>query len=479
MSDPKPQKRPNIILIVPDQQRADTFGFTGNDHMITPNFDKLGREGVWIENCFTQGGCCMPARAAMFCGKYAHQLDILTNVSHWDGEGNWVECLRQAGYQTASFGGMHLKPWLSPCGFESRVVCENKNEPYPPDQIHVDAWIKYLADHGLERPLDYPTSMPDFYDRLGDVDFPLEEKFHEDVFLGQTVVDWLDERDDDRPLFLHVGWAGPHDPYDPPQRYKDMYAGRDIPQPNAVAGELQTKPPEQQKFMEAFETQESESTIRMSHATPERIAGMRTAYYAGVTLIDEWVGKILDRLDAKGLLEDAIVIVLSDHGDALGDNEMIYKWFMYDSITRVPMLVWGPKYFEKARPTQMVELFDIGPTILDMAGLEAPADYQCESFLGMLKGDASFTGKEYSFCEEKHIVMVRGHDWKLVYYNGCDHGELYDLVNDPGEHANLWDDPGCQDRKAKMIQAMEDWYARTGGRSASLQRMIDKFAVRT
>lgn len=463
-------KRPNIVLIMPDQQRADTITCDGNTHMITPNLDRLGREGVILKNCFTQGACCMPARAAFFSGKYAHELDVLTNVARWDGEDNWVRQLTETGYQTACIGKMHLKPWRSPCGFEYRFICENKNEPYARGDMEVDEWIRYLAAHGLERPLDYPQTTPDFFDRMGDVDFPLDEEFHEDVFIGSKAVEWIEQREDDRPLFLYVGFAGPHDPYDAPKRYKDMYADRDIPAPHAVRGERAEKPPEQNAAMEAYETQVGESTIRLSHATPQRVRNMRAAYFAGVTLIDEYVGKILEALDNRKLLDDTVVIFCSDHGDALGDNEMIYKWFMYDSMTRVPMLLWGPRCFPKARPEAMVEFFDVGPTVLELAGARIPHDIRARSFLPLLKGDESFKDKEFVFCEEKHMVMVRGRDWKLVCYNGKPYGELYDLTADPHESRNLWDDPGCQQRKAGLIEVMEDWYARTGGRSESLKR---------
>ena len=464
------KKRPNIIFILPDQQRADTLGCAGYDYMITPNLDRLGDEGVIISQCFTQGACCEPARTALFTGRYAHQLNLLSH-GRWSGEHNWVELLAQAGYQAVSIGKMHLKPWRSPCGFEYRFVCENKNEPFAPD-VEPDEWIKYLAEHGLERPLDYHKTMPDFFDRLGDVEFPLEEKFHEDVFIGTRAIEWIQQRDDNRPLFLHVGFAGPHDPYDAPRRYKQMYADKDIPLPHAIPGELQAKPPEQRQRMELYETSESAETIRLSHATPQRLRSMRAANFGNITLIDEYIGKILHALEAKGLLDDAIVIFCSDHGDAMGDNEMVHKWFMYDSMIHVPMLLWGPKYFGKSRPEAMIELFDVGPTILELAGVEAPQDMQAKSFAPLLRGETSFKGRQYTFCEEKNMAMVRGRQWKLVYYNGRPYGELYDLVNDPHESRNLFDDSTYQDQKAELIDVMEDWYARTGGRCESLERYI-------
>jgi arylsulfatase len=462
--------RPNIIFILPDQQRADTLCCAGHEHMITPNLDKLGNEGVIFNRCFTQGACCVPARASLFTGLYAHQHGRLTNAT-WSGEWNWVENLAKSGYQTASIGGMHLKPWRTPCGFEYRFVVENKNEPYPPG-VEPDEWVKYLQSQGLERPLDYPRSMPDFFDRMGDMDFPLEEKHHVDHFLGRKALDWIDKRDDDRPLFLHVGFSGPHDPYDAPERYKAMYADRNVPLPHAVDGELDNKPPEQRQAMAKHETMvATESTIRMSHATPERLRRMRESYLGGVTLIDEYVGKIVEALDAKGMLENTIIIFASDHGDALGDNNMVYKWFMYDSITRVPLVVWGPKYFGPGRVDELVELFDLGPTILELAGAQTPEHNEARSLTGALKA-GKFAGKDYVFCEEKNMVMVRGRQWKLVYYNGRDHGELYDLANDPHESKNLFDNPAHADRKAELIGVLEDWYKRTGGRSKTLRHYM-------
>ena len=473
-------KRPNIILIIPDQQRFDTIAAAGYEYMITPNLDRLAGEGVIMDQCFTQGACCMPARAAFFAGKYAHQLDILTNVERWDGQDNWVKQLSTAGYQTASIGKMHTKPWRSPCGFEYRFVCENKNEPFPPG-VEPDEWVKYLASKGLERPLDYPQTMDDFFDRMGDVDFPLDTEHHEDMFIARKTVEWIEQRQDDRPLFLHVGFAGPHDPYDAPKQYKDMYRDRDIPSPHAVPGERQNKPPEQNAAMAAYETEATESTIRLSHATPDRLRRLRSAYYAGITLIDEQIGKIIETLDARGLLEDSVIIFCSDHGCAMGDNEMVHKWFMYDSMTRVPMLLWGPKYFPNGRFNALVELFDVAPTILELAGAEVPDDLEARSFLPLLKGDQSstpsapsspsspFAPRECVFCEEKHIVMARTSDWKLVYYNGKDYGELYDLAADPHESTNLWDSPDHQQQKDKLIATMEDWYARTGGRCETLE----------
>lgn len=457
--------KPNIIFIMTDQQRADTIAAAGYDHMITPNLDRLAEQGVIFHRCFTQGACCVPARASVFSGKYAHKHGLLTNKP-WSGQDNWVELLAGSGYQTVNIGKMHLHPFDAPCGFEHRFVCENKNQPYR--QGWVDQWVKFLSSKGYERPLDYHNTMPDFYDRLCDVDFPLPEDYHEDVFIGTSTVEWIRQRSDDRPLFLFVGFAGPHDPFDAPQRYKDMYDGRDIPPPHIAPGELAAKPPEQKHYMDEYETAEHCIAIRRSHFTPERLRGMRVANFAGVTLIDEWVGNILDALDAKGLLENSIVIFTSDHGDALGDNDMVYKWFMYDSMTRVPMLVWGPKHFEPARRQSLVELFDVGPTILDLASVTVPGHIQARSFCPLLTGEGEYPQKQHVFCEEKNMVMVRSDKWKLVHYHGRPYGELYDLIGDPDESKNLFNSADHQDVKQDLIAVMNDWYAATGGKSDGL-----------
>jgi arylsulfatase A-like enzyme len=143
---------------------------------------------------------------------------------------------------------------------------------------------------------------------------------------------------------------------------------------------------------------------------------------------------------------------------------------MYDTMTRVPLVLWSPGRFSSARRGALVELFDLGPTILELAGVDAPGHIQAESLAPML--DAPADGKEYVFCEEKHMVMIRGTNFKCVYYNGRDYGELYDLSADPHELTNLWDAPDCRARKTEMINAMEAWYARTGGRHRNLRRYL-------
>ena len=464
------ERRPNIILIMSDQQRADTLGLDGNDHMVTPNLDKLVDEGAIFRQCFAQGACCTTTRASAFSGKYPHELDLLANVP-WDGRDNWVELLQQAGYQTASIGKMHLQPLRASCGFEYRFVCENKTHLFAPDN-EPDDWVKHLAENGLQRPLDYRANTLNLQERLGDTEFPLDEDLHGDVFIGNNAVEWIRRCEDGRPLFLHIGFTGPENPYDSPQRYKDMYLDRHIPPPKSKLGELYEKPPEQRRQMLELEMRIGGDTFRGSRTDAEGLRRMRAAYFAGVTLIDEYIGKILHALETQGLLDDAIVIYCSDHGDAIGDNELMHNWFMYDSVTRVPLLLWGPKYFAPVQYDCLVELFDIAPTILGLASLPVRPEIHARSLLPVLEGEKSFAPKEHVFCEEKHMVMVRSEEWKLVYYHGKNYGELYDLLSDPNESNNLFNDPSCRPHKAKLVEAMEDWYARTGGPAESLLRYI-------
>ncbi len=461
---------PNVIMIVTDQQRADTIAAAGHPHMFTPHLDGLAREGHVFSQCFSPGACCVPARAALYSGKYPHQQNLLSNTD-WNGEDNWVRNFAAAGYQTVGIGKMHLHPWRAPCGFETRFLCENKNQPFKPGE-EPDEWVKFLAAKGHERPLDYHRTMPDFLERFGDVEFPFPEEWHEDAFIGAETVKFLEQRDDTRPLFLNIGFAGPHDPFDAPRRCKDLYKDRPLPPAHALPDELAAKPSEQADMMRRHEEGDNCIRIRLSKAGPEGVQRLRAAYYAGVTFIDEWVGRILEALERRGLLENSIVVFTSDHGDALGDNGMIFKWFMYDAMLRVPLLVWSPGRVAAGRTEALVELLDVGPTLLELAGLVVPWGMPAMSLAPALNGVAGFNGKPFVYCEEKHLAMVRSAEWKLVHYHGRPYGELYDLRHDPHEHRNMYDAAEAAGVKAGLYRELEAWYARTGGRPACLQRYL-------
>lgn len=211
--------------------------------------------------------------------------------------------------------------------------------------------------------------------------------------------------------------------------------------------------------------------------TREQLHRIRAYYLANVTMIDEKIGQILEALEEKGYLENAIVIFTSDHGDCLGDHGHIEKWTMYDIITRTPLIVRAPGHFEGGRQIDdLCQQMDIAPVILEMAGADVPDSWEAVSVMPLLRGESNETLRQYVFAEQgrdltltgtEMMTMIRSRDWKLVHYIEGGHGELYDMGNDPGERNNLWANPAYEDRKLELLDALLNWRMRSGLKTAS------------
>jgi len=188
--------------------------------------------------------------------------------------------------------------------------------------------------------------------------------------------------------------------------------------------------------------------------------------------VDEQLGKVLEALEEAGLLEDSLLVFCSDHGELLGDHTLAYKWLMYDPITHIPLVLRDTRRSNAGgRVDELVSLIDLGPTILEAAGVEAPSYLEGQSLLPYLEGaPEGFGHRRYVFCEDNYQVMMRGHDYKLVYYIGQEAGELYDLGEDPDELYNLWDSAGHAETKDRLVRDLLDWLAASTYANAGYKR---------
>ena len=277
------------------------------------------------------------------------------------------------------------------------------------------------------------------------------------VFIGTSAVTWIDTYQGDKPLFLQIGFTGPHEPWDPLPRHLEAYDGREMPPRYLKEGELDEKPPQHQAHLEFHAATGHESQIDLRGATEAEIAEMKRHYFAKITTVDERVGRVLDSLEARGWLENSLLIFCSDHGEMLGDHGLAYKWLMYDSIVHIPLIIRHPGSVDAAGEiTDLVSLMDLGPTILDAAGVDVPTYLEGRSLLPYLN-DEEIEPREFVFCEDNYQIMMRGETHKLVYYIGQDAGELYDLVADPHELDNLWDAPQHSALKTELLGRLLAW----------------------
>lgn len=462
---------PNIILIITDQQRADTIGALGAGWMQTPHLDRLAQEGVAFTQCFATSPVCVASRASLFTGKFPHSTQVFTNFQPW--EPSWVKSLAAQGYHCVSIGKMHINPYDAGGGFHQRFVVENKDRPLfleERDRAFYDEWDKALHVRGLTKPSRFNrhAADPDGYKQaLGAFTWHLDGDMHPDNFVGNTACWWLEDRKCPDPLFLQIGFPGPHPPYDPVPEWLDRYADSDIPVPEVTDAELQRQPRALKMLRENMTQLNFNSVNWRADLSREDLLRLRRHYAANVSMIDAQVGRIMATLDARGYLDNAIVIFTSDHADALGDHGHIQKWTMYNSVLRVPLLIWSKNRISGGRVRDdLVQLIDIAPTILEAAKLPVPSDFEARSLWGALDDRTDYAPRDtvYSEVARDHvqtgaefIVMRRCRDWKLVVYLDDEDGELYDLQKDPGENHNIWNNPANRQMRDQMIAHTLRW----------------------
>ncbi len=500
--------RPNIVFIITDQQRFDTIAALGFDHMQTPHLDRLVREGVTFTNCHITAASCAPSRASLFTGYYPHTTGVLKNADLW--RHSWVEDLNTSGYRCVNVGKMHTYPYHTPLGFHERYVVENKDR-YLEERHYFDEWDKALRARGLvKQQREHYRQRSDYRQALGAFDWDLPEDLHSDVFVGHMAQWWIRAYPVTQPLFLEIGFPGPHPPYDPIPRYAEPYLEQDLPLLPVTAAELEAQPPCLKELRQHNHEVDHDSVVLDLDPTPGQRHRQRAYYLANVTMIDEQVGQIMQALEDRGYLENTVIIFTSDHGDCLTDHGHSQKWTMYDIITRMPLIVWKgqdvhlPGFEPGRRIDDLCSQFDIGPAILELAGLgqgsgpPQPAEQadptltiaqkrrhhpwdldnmEARSLLPAIQADPDWQPREYVFCEQQKdgiltgcefMTMVRSTDWKLVHFLGSPEegeqpGQLFDLAADPDEVCNLWDspDPDHQRQKRRLLEVLREWRMRS------------------
>ncbi|WP_299651120.1 sulfatase-like hydrolase/transferase [uncultured Jannaschia sp.] len=471
---------PDILMIITDQQRCDTIRALGASHMDTPNIDRLVDQGVTFDECHVTAPSCVPSRASLFTGYYPHTNGVIANGQPWSR--TWVSDLQAAGYHTVNIGKMHTVPYDAKAGFDERYIVENKDR-YMEGRWFFDEWDKALMSHGLRKQQreDY-RKRDDYRDRLGAFTWDLEPKLQSDNFIGETVKWWLETKPIEKPLFMVVGFPGPHPPYDPTPEMAEKYMARDVPLPDMDETELAGLAPPWKEKRDHDVKVDHDSVAWKLDPTREELHRMRAYYYANVEMIDRQVGAILDTLErARGNMENTIVVFTSDHGDCLGDHGLSQKWAPYDEVTRVPLIVSAPGRFEGGRHVrEMVQFFDLGPTILEWAGVMPDPSYEAISLNPALEGQP-FAGREHVFCEQggdvnmtgaRFFTMVRSETHKLVHFQGQTYGQLFDLVADPGEKQDLWDDPSAREVKQHLLNVMLNWHVDSTLATRNARRLI-------
>lgn len=453
----------NIVFILTDQQRHDTIGALGSPYMRTPNLDRLVDEGVAFRNAFACGATCVPSRAAIYTGMFAHNTGCY-GFDAWSHHRSWVHELREAGWHTAAIGKVHHSPPDSPSAFIDRIYAEN----FPEMENWSDDYANYLKSAGYESPCKLITQDGRWLKKCAADPFPLPEEYHVDQFVGRMATRWIHDHNLDEPFFLHIGFVGPHDPFDPPERFLEMYENVDVPMPIKGVNELDRRLPHYRRHMESLAQdpcwEEGPShgvwAANPGDATDSDLKRMRKHYFAKITQIDEQIGRVLKALEERGLLESTLIVFSSDHGENLGDHGLLYKWLMTEEVVRIPFVVRLPgRARAGVRDDELFSHIDLGPTFLDAVRVDIPDRLDGVSQLRrILCGDSS-TVPEAVYCEDNYLVMRRTRNRKLIYYTGQRYGEFYDLEADPREVDNLYENHNHKGEITQMKAALFDWMA--------------------
>ena len=456
------KERPNIILIITDQQRYDTISALGFDHCITPNLDKLVAGGTTFEQCHVTAASCAPARASLFTGYYPHSTGILKNADDWTR--SWVEVLANGGYHCTNIGKMHTWPFTTPCGFNERHVVENKDR-FLEGAEFTDEWESYMQNEGIEKQRrELYRKRDDYKQSLGAFAWEQAEDSHSDFFTGNKAIEWLNNYRNDQPFFLEIGFPGPHPPYDPVPSYLELYNEIDIPIAKVLESDLEGQPNALKALRQHNVNVDHDSIVHQLDPSDEARLRQRKHYLANVTMIDHALGKITKCLEKNNLSKNTVVIFTSDHGDCLTDHGHSQKWTMFEQITRVPLIFSGPSIKQNTRVSELVQWMDIGPTILGLAGCNFPK-MEAISMLPALQG-GHWQGRDYLFCEQvgdmvltevKFMSMIRSKKWKLIHYLDSEEGQLYNLTDDPAENENLWNHEMHQSQKEFLLSELLNW----------------------
>jgi arylsulfatase A-like enzyme len=432
-------KRPNLVFIYTEGQRADALSIAGHPILRTPNQDRIAREGVRFTNAFCTNALCAPARASAVTGLWSRSSGALDNQYL-----NkplpadipiFTDLLHEAGYETAILGKVHARN-----GLKDRY------------------WDYYLGFNSPATNYYNPVFAEGRKGKIGP-----EKTYNKycDDFVTDRALDWLKEDHGDKPFCISLWYQTPHAPFYRARRHLDLYNGVTIPKPATFDDDLKGYPGKPRAFAEA---KNKIGTTVMGDAA-RSLEELCKDYYAGLVAMDENIGRVLAYLEQTGQLEDTAIVLSSDHGYFLGEWRLFDKRLMHEPSIRVPMLV---RYPERVRPGQvsdaMVLDVDLAPTLLDLAGVEIPKSMQGKSVLKAVGSHPELWRQEwlYDYYEYPGPELVKPHrgirttTHKLIhYYNDPEEFELYDLVNDPAEKHNLYGDPAHAAIQAELTARLE------------------------
>ncbi|HEV2123422.1 MAG TPA: sulfatase-like hydrolase/transferase [Chloroflexota bacterium] len=460
--------RPNIVFLFADQLRPDFLSCYGADFIQTPHIDSLAEHGVRFTHAYSAHPVCVPARVSLMTGMHAVKTGVLDNGSFLRpdyrecGIETWPEQLGDAGYYTAAIGKMHFYPWDLSLGFQYRRIAEDKR------WLHIrDDYYHYLRDSGLRK--YHGNEHEGYLEDKGAIVNRLPWEFQPDHYVGMEACRFIQEYGQEGPFAMMVGFPGPHCPYDPAPEFLEGIDPAAMPEPVPDSGDT----PELRERNVAG-NKAPWNGVDYSDFTREQKLKIRTHYAALVKQIDHEVGAILDALRERNLLENTMIILSADHGDYLGDHNLIGKGHFFESSFHVPLIVRLPRDNETTTPAvrdDLVTLTDVTATLLTLAGLPVPAYMDSRPLPGI--GLAGASGREFMIGALSGAWLIYDGTWRLSKYST---GEtlLFNVEEDPQEQRNLAQDPDYADVYRRLDAQLTSWMMQAMVHSHSALRVYDR-----
>ena len=411
-------KRPNIIFILTDDQRWDALGVAGNPIIQTPEMDALARTGTYFKNAFSTTPICAASRASILTGLYERTHGYTFQKPRLKQPYTdiiYPKLLKENGYHVGFFGKLG-------------VIIDSANQYFDKSDFY---------DRGGS-----PDRLGYFYKKIG------RDTVHLTRYTGHQAQEFIRNAPADKPFCLSLSFSAPHghdnstDQYYWQDKSTDLYKNIKIPEPLLGEDEYFNRLPK--------EVREGFNRVRWKWRfdAPEKYQQMVKGYYRMITEIDNEIGMIRQQLKSKGIDDNTIIILMGDNGYFLGDRQLADKWLMYDVSIRIPLIIYDPRVTKSSTVEEMVLNIDIAKTMMDMAGVSAPRNYQGNNLMPLLGNHHAHLNRNTILVEHlwdnpdiPSSEGIRTERWKYFRYRLINAPEeLYDLKNDPLEKNNLASD---------------------------------------
>jgi choline-sulfatase len=449
--------KPNVLLIMTDEQRWDTLGCYGNEVVETANLDWLASEGTVFTNAYTCTPSCIPARASLMTGMDPWNVGIL-GMGKGQGPLSNLENsipgeLSKSGYHTQGVGKMHFTPQRSLQGFHNTVIEEVTRVEPPGHYNDYGRWFEAnkTGDYG---PYDHAIDNNSWMARP----YHAPEFLHPNNWTINESICFLLERDPTKPFFLKTSFTRPHAPFDAPPYYFDYYEKQELPQ--ASVGEWAS--------IHDVPGAAAEPNAWHGHVSDRNIHKARAGYYGQIHHIDHQIGRLFNFMRNQRLLDNTIIIFTSDHGNMMGDHHLWRKTYAYEGSAHIPLIVRLPKPLRvnvQSKVHLPVCLQDIMPTILEVADAEIPKSVDGRSLLPLIRGEAvpwrEFVHGEHcgTYDDSTEMQYLTDGTWKYIWYTRADREQLFNLSDDRHELHDLTQVPHYAKElvrwRQRLIQVLE------------------------